>query len=220
MLTTPQRQTLTLAANQDLPVPLQGRYLEIVSCTQATIGIGFDSDQPQIFESGKCYPGPKDGFGSIRFLDTSGLGCTVVYRVADFQILGIEPTGLAAILLQLQAINLDTDNLANIKLDTANLATILGELQGLPAPTGWGRYATLAATAAVVMAANVNRRMCQFQADPENTDYVEIGYDNTVTNTKWALKLAPGQGYTIEVGRWAIWAYSPTINQYLGWTDA
>jgi hypothetical protein len=101
-----------------------------------------------------------------------------------------------------------------------NTGAIVDELQGLLAPTGWGTYATLLATAGQVMAAAATRRMCSFQADDANADYVYIGYDNTVTNLKWALKLVHGQGYTIEVGRYPIWAYSPTINQYLGWTDA
>jgi hypothetical protein len=114
MLTTAQRLTITLAANQDISVPIQGKYLEIISCTQATIGIGFNGDQPQIHEPGKCYAGPGDGFKSIRFLD-SGAGCTVVYRVSEQQIIGIEPKGLGDLLLQLQAINLDTDQLVLIK---------------------------------------------------------------------------------------------------------
>ncbi len=209
MLTTPQRQSIILAANQDRPSDIQGQYLEIVSCTQALIGVGFNGDQPQQMEAGKCYPGPEGGFKHIRWLNYAAVPCTVVYRVCERPVLGLEPKGLTDLLAALQAILIDTGNLANIKLDTANLAGILAELQG-PATAGtFGNEQVLvAATPTPILAAEPGRHACVVQAKPTNPAIVYVGFDNTVSNAKYAFALTGAQGYTFQDYRGPLYAYS------------
>ncbi len=209
MLTTPQRQTIVLAANQDRSTDIQGKLLEIISCTQPTIGVGFNGDQPQEMESGKCYPGPEDGFKSVRWFNLAAVPCTVVYRVSEKPILGLEPKGLSDVLAALQAIALDTNELNNIKLDTANLAAILAELQG-PATAGTfaGEQVLVAATPTPILAAEPGRHACVVQAKPTNPAIVYVGFDNTVSNAKYAFALTGAQGYTFQDYRGPLYAYS------------
>lgn len=209
MNNTPQTFPVVLAAGETQRVPVPGNWMQVMSCTVATFEFAFDNDPLTTGEPFVSYPA-KNGFAGIRFRDSLGAGCTIVVQVADTL-----PQDNRGNRDQLSAIGV---SLAAIDIDTDDLASILAELQGSLTVVGWGRYATVAA-ATQVMAQRAARTMCQFQADPENADFVYIGFDNTVSAANWALKLAPGQGDTLEVGRDAIWAFSPTINQYLGWMD-
>jgi len=195
--------------------------LTVLGCTVASFAFAFDDDLFSPAEAGIAYPCP-EGVKKVRFFDVLGAGCTIRAVFADGVCMDARYGAgiLAAMAVSLAAIDLDTTSI-NGSVGTGNgrLSDILAELQGPQVVFGWGTYATLLATASVVMAARAARIMCSFQADGENVDYIYIGYDNTVTNLNWAYKLTGGQGYTIECGRHPIWAYSPTINQYLGWTD-
>lgn len=214
-------RTVVIPANAIVPVHVAGKYVYIRACSAVSVAMGFDHEPRNLVYPGAGMPWEK-GFQELSFEDTLGAGAILIVQVADAPIrdIGLSPAALAqmnaalsAIVLLITAGNVD---LAAIEV---LLTSILGELQGSLTVVGWNRYATNAALATQVMAQRAARTMCQFQADPENADFLYIGFDNTVTAAKWALKLAPGQGDTLEVGRDAIWGFSPTINQYLGWMD-
>lgn len=64
-----------------------------------------------------------------------------------------------------------------------------------------------------------SRSNIYIQSDPNNTDKIYIGIDNTVSLTKWFAVLTPGSSYTIELEpskTLKVWAISGTASQNVG----
>lgn len=89
------------------------------------------------------------------------------------------------------------------------------ELQGDSTPENWNRV-TCGAGQVQVLAANANRKAWSVCANPNNTANIYLGFDNTVTNTKYFHILEPGDSYGQDDYRGAIHAISTIANQYLG----
>ncbi len=97
---------------------------------------------------------------------------------------------------------------------------ILGELQGDVTPETWGTEKTVGNAGAVeVLDANANRKGGIIQAKAVNTGIVYIGFDNTVTTTKWIAELQPGQAFTIDNYRGDLWARADAAGQFVGFGE-
>lgn len=95
---------------------------------------------------------------------------------------------------------------------------VLAQLRGDLAAKGYDRI-TIGLAAVQIVAANPDRKGIDIEADPDNADYIYLGYDSNVDTDKWFAKLAPGQGYSRDNIRSAIYAISETADQYCGYGE-
>lgn len=101
-----------------------------------------------------------------------------------------------------------------------SLDDILAELQGDAAPETWGAEITVGNAAAVsIIAANVDRKACRVQAKSTNTGIVYLGFDNTVTTTKWIAELQAGMSFDIDDYRGDLYARADALAQLVGWGE-
>jgi hypothetical protein len=212
MKITPRYHSIPLAAGQEFIVADYDQFVTIFDITGATsCQWAFDDDNWETVLPGTAYELPEGKrFSRVRLRNPNPGAITVVVtfspgRVYDNRLMNTGAT-LTAIAASLAAIDVDTDNLATIDADTGS---ILAELQGDTTHETQGTEVTLAAaTAASVLASNTNRKGCVVQAKTTNAANVFIGFTNAVTDTVWVLELKPGQGYTWDDYRGAIYAYS------------
>jgi len=99
------------------------------------------------------------------------------------------------------------------------LLQLLAEMTGLSSGEIWDTEKTIGVAASVVMALNANRHSGAVQAKSTNTGKIYIGYDNTVTTTKWIAELQPGQAYSFDDWLGTIYAISDTAAQLLGYGE-
>lgn len=108
------------------------------------------------------------------------------------------------------------DNRGATSLD---MAQIRAELQGDVAMETFGAEIAVGVAAVQILAANANRKSCIVQAKASNTGMIYLGGDNTVGPTKWFAELAPGQPFSIDDYRGAIWAESNLAAQLVGYGE-
>lgn len=108
------------------------------------------------------------------------------------------------------------DNRSSI---SQSMSDILDELRGDIIPENWGTQKTVGLTAVEVMAANANRKAASVQSKDLNTGKIYIGFDNTVTTTKWVVELQPGMSWSVDDYRGPIFAISDTAGQLLGYGE-
>lgn len=100
------------------------------------------------------------------------------------------------------------------------MSGVLGELRGDTTPETVGTEKTVGSGAAVeIIAANANRKGCTVQAKSTNTGIIYIGFDNTVTSTKWVAELQAGQAFSIDDYRGDIFARASAAAQLVGWGE-
>ena len=99
------------------------------------------------------------------------------------------------------------------------LGDILAEMTGLASGEIWDTEKTIGVAASVVMAANAARHSGAVQAKSTNTGKIYIGYDNTVTTTKWIAELQPGQSYSVDDWLGTLYAIADTAAQLLGYGE-
>jgi len=99
------------------------------------------------------------------------------------------------------------------------LGDILAEMTGLSTGEIWDTEKTIGVAASVVMAVNAARHSGAVQAKSTNTGKIYIGYDNTVTTTKWIAELQPGQSYSFDDWLGTIYAIADTADQLLGYGE-
>lgn len=102
---------------------------------------------------------------------------------------------------------------------TADLADIRGELRGDTDEENWDTQKTIGVAASQVLAANANRKGCTIQAKSTNTGIIYLGFDGTVTTTKWFAELQPGMSFTFDDYRGEIQAIATVAGQLLGWGE-
>lgn len=108
----------------------------------------------------------------------------------------------------------------NRSATVSGLVSILGELQGDQVHENWGTEITVGNVAAVqVLAANANRKAMCCQAKAVNTGIIYLGFDNTVTTTKWIAELQAGVPFTVDDYRGPIFARADAAGQLLGWGE-
>ena len=97
---------------------------------------------------------------------------------------------------------------------------LLSELRGDVTAETWGTEKTVGNAAAVeILASNASRKACIVQSKSANTGKVYIGFDNTVTTTKWIAELQAGQAYSVDDYRGAIFARADAVGQLVGFGE-
>ena len=102
----------------------------------------------------------------------------------------------------------------------AGVGGILDELRGDVTPENWGTEITVGNGAAVeILAANAARKACIIQAKAANTGIVYLGFDNTVTTTKWIAELQAGMSFTVDDYRGDLYARADAAGQLIGYGE-
>lgn len=116
-----------------------------------------------------------------------------------------------------QLLEIDDNRTALIQQQT--LEEIRDELRGNTTPQVWGTEKTVGLSAVSIIALNTSRRGFCVQAKASNTGKIYIGFNNTVTATKWIAELQAGQAFMLDDYRGDIYAISDTAGQLLGWGE-
>lgn len=149
--------TVTVPAGlTGIVVDVPGKHVKIVSCTAASVLMGFDAGNVERVYPDDCYAGPVAGFKSLRFMADVG-ACTVVIQVSEQPILGGSVTSLTPVIGSLAAI--EQEIIGGVA--TGQLADLL-----LPASPAAGLQ---------VFAANPNRKEVEITAPETNAGYVYLG---------------------------------------------
>lgn len=108
------------------------------------------------------------------------------------------------------------DNRSATSLD---MAAIRAELQGDTTPENWGTEKTVGVAAVQILAANANRKGCIIQSKGINGGQIYIGFDNTVTSSKWVVQLTGGMSVLFDDYRGDLYAIADTAGQLVGWGE-
>lgn len=97
---------------------------------------------------------------------------------------------------------------------------ILAELRGDTAPENWGNEKMVGNVEAVeILAANVDRKSFSIQAKKANMGIVYVGFDNTVTSTKWWAELEAGDPCGGDDYRGPLFARADAAGQLVGYGE-
>lgn len=110
------------------------------------------------------------------------------------------------------------DNRFNISGSTV-FDNILGELQGDTVPEDWGTEKTIGVAQSQVLTTNATRKGFSIQAKNSNAGLIYLGYDATVTSSKWIVELPAGAVWSKDDYRGAIHAIASVAGQLLGWDE-
>ncbi len=99
------------------------------------------------------------------------------------------------------------------------LTNILDQLKGGTAFQTWDTEKTVGLAEGIVIASNVLRKGAMIQAKSSNTGKIYIGFNNTVTSTKWVAELSPGMSFSIDDYQGDLYAISDTAGQLAGWGE-
>ena len=106
----------------------------------------------------------------------------------------------------------------NRSVTALGLSDILAELQGDQTPENWNQ-ASIGTTQSEVLAANADRKSFSIQAESTNMGIVRIGFDNTVTSTKWWAELQAGQSCRGNDYRGPLHAIASAAGQLIGYAE-
>jgi len=95
---------------------------------------------------------------------------------------------------------------------------VLDELRGDVTPEDWDQ-ATIGVAQSEVLAANAVRKSFSIQAKSTNTGIVYIGFDNSVTSTKWWAELQAGQPCKGDDYRGPLHAIASAAGQLIGYAE-
>lgn len=98
------------------------------------------------------------------------------------------------------------------------MQSVLDQLQGDVTPENWGQ-ATIGVTQSQVLAANADRKSFSIQAKSTNSGIVYVGFDNTVTSSKWWAELQPGQPCGGDDYRGPLHAIATVAAQSIGYAE-
>lgn len=110
------------------------------------------------------------------------------------------------------------DNRSATDLLTA-LENVRDELRGDTSPENWDTEKTIGLIQSQVLAANTNRKGFMVQAKGVNAGIIYIGFDDTVTSTKWIAELQAGQSLLLDDYRGAVHAIASVAGQLLGYGE-
>lgn len=100
-----------------------------------------------------------------------------------------------------------------------SMSDILAELQGDITPENWGAEITVGTAAVSIIAANADRKGCIIQNKSTNSGIIYIGFDNTVTSSKWIAELQPGMSFMLDDYRGDLYAIGSAAGQLVGWGE-
>lgn len=98
------------------------------------------------------------------------------------------------------------------------MQNVLDELQGDVIPENWDQ-ATIGVAQSEVLAANADRKSFSIQAKSTNAGIVYVGFDNSVTSTKWWAELQPGQPCDGDDYRGPLHAIASAAGQLIGYAE-
>lgn len=108
----------------------------------------------------------------------------------------------------------------NRSTTVAGVGGVLDELRGDLTPENWGAEITVGNAAAVqILAVNATRKGCTIQSKAANAGLVYIGFDNTVTTTKWIAELQAGMSFSIDDYRGPLFARASAAGQLVGYGE-
>ncbi len=108
----------------------------------------------------------------------------------------------------------------NRSVTVAGVGGVLEELRGDITPENWDTEITVGNAAAIVaLAANAGRKAFTLQAKSTNAGIIYIGFDNTVTTTKWIAELQAGMSFMLDDYRGDLYARASAVGQLLGWGE-
>jgi hypothetical protein len=190
----------TLAAGEYRAIRFYSRMLTILSNSNlADIGIGIGEMQPVPLKAGLQYELPQgESFDKLLIYNQEAVPTTVEFVLSVGEV---------------------RDNRMSVagQIDVTD-ADLLAQIQGDTSAEGYG-CVTVGVAAVQVVAQNADRKGIDIQSDPDNVDYIYLGYDNTVTTAKWFAKLSPGQAFSRDNIRSAIYAISGTAGQNVGYGE-
>ena len=85
-------------------------------------------------------------------------------------------------------------------------------------PEDWNQ-ASIGVAQSQVLAANADRKSFSIQAKSTNTGFIYIGFDNTVTSTKWWAELQAGQSCDGDDYRGPLHAIATLAGQLIGYAE-
>jgi hypothetical protein len=175
---------------------IRGKFVKIVSCTAASVLLGFEQETPERVYADDVLEGGDYGFESLHFV-ADVAACTVVLQVSEFRLTSSGAINGAAMLVQMTAaaaslVNIDAD-LERLKPGTVPTLIPLQVVPIAPAP-------------AVQLVAAGNVKESVFQAPLANAGTIYLGYANTVDATNAFAELVPGGSVSVrhDVNIWAV----------------
>ena len=128
-------------------------------------------------------------------------------------------TGTMKILIASEAPEL-FDVIDNRSAISDAMSGVLGELRGDTTPESVGDEKTVGSGASVlIIAANTDRKGGNIQAKSTNTGIIYVGFDNTVTSTRWVAELQAGMAFSIDDYRGDIYTIATAAGQLVGWGE-
>jgi len=100
----------------------------------------------------------------------------------------------------------------------SDVSGILDQLKGTSTAQGFN-VVTLDTDPHLAVAANTQRRSVIIQSAIANASTVYIGFDNTLTTSKYVVALKPGEIYSIDDYQGAIWASSVTSTDKISYGE-
>jgi hypothetical protein len=178
-----KKWTLPLTTAGELTISLQGNFVYGFDGTdsEANAQVQFseknsDTDSFDV-RQGIGYTHP---FDKLHFTWTAQVGKTLTIYIANLapDIFGI------------------IDNRSTV-LSTAVLQNILAELTGTSLAQGFN-VITLNADPKLVVASNADRKSVLIQSAIANATVCYVGFDNSVTGSKYVIALLPGESYSVD----------------------
>jgi len=93
------------------------------------------------------------------------------------------------------------------------------ELRGDTTPQDWGTEKTVGIAAVEILNAETDRKSAFIQSKQVNTGLIYVGFDNTVSTSKWVAELQPGAAFSVDDYRGPLFAISDTAGQLVGWGE-
>lgn len=185
----------TIPAGSHRTIYFYSRMLTILDNSAGDdIRVGIGSMKPVPLKAGLQYELPQDDdrFDSIQLYNPSGSATTVKLILSQGVV---------------------RDN--RLTISGTVFEDLLTEQQGDTAHESYGRV-TVGVAAVEAIAANTDRKGVGIQSDPDNDDYIYLGYDDTVDTDNWFAKLSAGQAWSRDNYRGPVYAISETADQYIG----
>lgn len=187
---------MTLAAGETRPLNQFGRYCRVLYNSIATdpmIRIGGEPEQ--VIPAGvgvDLYDGidPTQNFDQVTVRNPAGVAMDLVIGVSNAQI---------------------ADSRLYL-IGSTVFSDILDQLKGGVAALNWG-LVTVAGAATSIAASNTSRRSIMITALAANTGVIYIGYDNTVSNSKYIIALNAGDSWGADDYQGAVYGLAAVANE-------
>lgn len=108
----------------------------------------------------------------------------------------------------------------NRSTTVAGVGGVLDELRGDLTWENWGNeIAVTNLGGLILLAANAGRKGCCLQAKSTNTQPIYIGFNATVSSTKWIAELQAGMSITFDDYRGDLYGRAIVANELIGWGE-